>query len=280
MPRPSWHVQHITTSAGQLFVKSREGVGMTLILWPSVFYDHSMYQGMIEWLDNPVVLVDGPGHGSSQSCPALVTLESCGYAMEEILQDLGISEAVCIGTSWGGLVSLKYALLDRKSRVKGLVLSNVPFDMPSRPSLSTRLIVAMSRFMPGARMFRESVARSFFSPETPLRHPEVIRNFLQQPSTFRHPDLYPVIRSVLVSRESMVPDLGSLTLPTLVLAGEDDKLYPPAIMQAQAKAIRGHRFEIIPAAGHIAPAERPRETAMRIKDWLATTFPVISPQEA
>lgn len=274
MPRSAtWRVQHVQTSAGQLFVRHRNGTGIPLILWPSIFYDHSLYLGLSEWLDNPVILLDSPGHGRSEGCPLPLSLELCAKAQDEIMTALGIQDAVLVGTSWGGLVDIVHSLNDTSNRIRGLVLANTPFAMEPRPKLMTLAVVAMTRFIPNLPMFREGIAKAFFSPQTRLRHPEVLQNFLRQAETFTNAELYPVIRSVLLDRPSLLPRLAQLKPPVLVIAGEDDSQYPIAKTKAAAAAIPSHTLEVIPGSGHISLAERPHESAVRIQKWLAEHFP-------
>jgi pimeloyl-ACP methyl ester carboxylesterase len=117
MTRPaSWRVQHVETSAGPLFVRRREGSGVPLVLWPSIFFDHSLYLGLTEWLPNPMIMLDAPGHGRSQGCPDPLTLELCAQAQEEVLRELDIPAAIAVGTSWGGLVAMTHALPDVRNR--------------------------------------------------------------------------------------------------------------------------------------------------------------------
>ncbi len=272
MPRSSsWRVQHIETSAGQLFVRYREGEGIPLILWPSLFFDHSLYLGLTEWLDNPMILLDGPGHGRSHDTPSSLSLASCAQAQEEILDMLGIQDVILAGTSWGGLVAILHAL-QSPSRVRGLILANTPFGMAVHIRLSTRLIVALTRLIPDHPLFRQGVARAFFSPQTSRRHPEVINNFLSQQETFSNEGLYTAVRSVMIDRPSLVTDIPRLKVPVLVIAGEDDKLYPLSSLKEAAAAIPDHNIEVIPATGHVSLAERPHEASSRIRKWLAARF--------
>ncbi|RZU47445.1 pimeloyl-ACP methyl ester carboxylesterase [Fluviicoccus keumensis] len=281
MHRPaSWRVQHVETSAGHLFVRRREGVGMPLILWPSIFFDHSLYLGLTEWLPNPMIMLDGPGHGRSHGSPDRLTLDLCAQAQEEVLRELNVPAAVAVGTSWGGLVAITHAMSNSGHRVKGLILANTPFGADPSPRWRTRLIVAMSRFIPGLKIFRQGIAKAFFSPSTALRHPEVLKNFLGQEDTFENPGLHAAIRSVLLERPSLLPALGKLDVPVLVIAGEDDSLYPLETLKQAATAIQGHRLEVIPATGHLSLAERPHECSTRIKKWLAEFFPVTAPAQA
>jgi pimeloyl-ACP methyl ester carboxylesterase len=51
-----------------------------------------------------------------------------------------------------------------------------------------------------------------------------------------------------------------LTVPTLVLAGENDRLTPPShARRIAAELPRLHRLVILPETGHMGPLERPRE---------------------
>jgi len=46
-------------------------------------------------------------------------------------------------------------------------------------------------------------------------------------------------------------------VPTLVVAGADDQITPPACGEVLARGIRGARLEVIERAGHQAPLEQP-----------------------
>jgi pimeloyl-ACP methyl ester carboxylesterase len=52
-------------------------------------------------------------------------------------------------------------------------------------------------------------------------------------------------------------DLANISVPTLVLVGEEDVVTPPAEAQALADAISGSHLEVIPYGGHLAPYENP-----------------------
>lgn len=53
--------------------------------------------------------------------------------------------------------------------------------------------------------------------------------------------------------------LAEAPFPVLFLVGEHDAITPPAIVEACHRAVPGSRFATIPAAGHSAYFERPRE---------------------
>ena len=48
-----------------------------------------------------------------------------------------------------------------------------------------------------------------------------------------------------------------ITIPTLILHGENDRLLPIAIAERAHRLICNSQFEVIPECGHLAPLEQP-----------------------
>jgi 3-oxoadipate enol-lactonase len=61
---------------------------------------------------------------------------------------------------------------------------------------------------------------------------------------------------------------GSVTVPTLVLVGADDRLTPPTMAKAIADAIAGARLAVIPSAGHLSNIEQPAAFNKLVLDFL------------
>ncbi|MND07904.1 Proline iminopeptidase [compost metagenome] len=51
--------------------------------------------------------------------------------------------------------------------------------------------------------------------------------------------------------------LSTITVPTLIVVGEDDALTPVSEARAMHAAIPGSRLEIVAGAGHLSNMERP-----------------------
>jgi proline iminopeptidase len=64
--------------------------------------------------------------------------------------------------------------------------------------------------------------------------------------------------------------LGELTVPTLVMAGRDDSVFPPEHQVELAAGIPKARLQIIERAGHNAHSERPTEVVAAVRDFIAT----------
>ena len=62
--------------------------------------------------------------------------------------------------------------------------------------------------------------------------------------------------------------LGEITVPTLVMAGRDDFIFPPEHQAELAAGIPDARLLIIDRAGHNPQSERPSAVMMALRDFL------------
>ena len=72
----------------------------------------------------------------------------------------------------------------------------------------------------------------------------------------------------LRDRADSRPTLPTITVPTLVLVGEQDALTPLADAETLAAGIAGARQVIIPAAGHMSPLENPRAVNAALRAFI------------
>jgi proline iminopeptidase len=68
---------------------------------------------------------------------------------------------------------------------------------------------------------------------------------------------------------SVMDRLGEIGVPTFVIAGHDDFLFPPESQALLAAGIPNARLRIIERAGHNPQSERPAETLRAVADFLA-----------
>jgi pimeloyl-ACP methyl ester carboxylesterase len=64
--------------------------------------------------------------------------------------------------------------------------------------------------------------------------------------------------------------LPRLTVPTLVMAGEDDRLTPPTHARRIAEELPNlHQLVVLPGTGHMGPLERPVEVSDALRRFAA-----------
>ena len=94
----------IKTNLGALNVVEAGNLqGEPLVLWPSIFTDHHIYDGLVKQLGASYrfLLINGPGHGGSEGPKTEFTMADCADAMASILDAYGLDSALIGGTSWG-----------------------------------------------------------------------------------------------------------------------------------------------------------------------------------
>jgi pimeloyl-ACP methyl ester carboxylesterase len=67
--------------------------------------------------------------------------------------------------------------------------------------------------------------------------------------------------------------LADITVPTLVIAGREDFIYPPEHQEELAAGIPNARLVFIDRAGHNPHDEQPAEAQRVIRDFLADVNP-------
>jgi pimeloyl-ACP methyl ester carboxylesterase len=216
------------------------------------------------------------GHGETGAAdPAGYTLVRLADDLLGFLDALGVACCDLLGHSLGGMVTLRAAL-----RAPGRVGSLVLMDSAARaldflPAASFRLAWAVAR---GAGMeklqaiVRERAGTDALRTEADRR---LERDWGAERYWARHrerfcavdPEAYAGLGRELLEQESLVPRLGEIRCPTLVLVGEGDA---PFVREAEilAAGIPGARRAVIPGAGHQPQLENPAAWLAAIREHL------------
>jgi pimeloyl-ACP methyl ester carboxylesterase len=75
----------------------------------------------------------------------------------------------------------------------------------------------------------------------------------------------------ILDRENYWERLKTISCPTLVLAGAEDKIIPVSMQRDMAAEIPGAEFVTIPHCGHLPTMEEPEKTNAHLRDWLNRT---------
>jgi pimeloyl-ACP methyl ester carboxylesterase len=65
-------------------------------------------------------------------------------------------------------------------------------------------------------------------------------------------------------------DLPKIAVPTLLVAGSDDRTAPPAIMASMQKKIPGSKLEVLEGCGHLGPMDQPGPFNAALERFLRT----------
>jgi pimeloyl-ACP methyl ester carboxylesterase len=83
------------------------------------------------------------------------------------------------------------------------------------------------------------------------------------------PDVFRAQSMALRSRIDSVPTLATITCPTLVMCGDEDRLCPPIYHQLMASEIPNAQLKIIDSCGHLSSMEQPNVVTQELQKLLA-----------
>ncbi len=205
---------------------------------------------------------DHRGHGGSPVPPGPYKVEDLGRDVLALLDRLGVERFSFCGLSIGGMVGMWLAG-EAPERVERLVLC------------CTSARFAPETFDSRARTVRaedvsaiaDVVVERWFTPALRTSRPDVVewawRMLLGTPAE-GYAGCCEAIRDADLSGR-----LGTISAPTLVIAGADDPAAPPDQAELVRDSIPGASLEVIPDAAHLANIERPEAVTQAILDHLS-----------
>ncbi|WP_411088901.1 alpha/beta fold hydrolase [Streptomyces sp. 061-3] len=264
----------VSTTLGPLHVQDAGPAdGPVALLWPSLYSDGETSWGAqlagLHALGWRTLLVDPPGTGGSAPASRRFTMEECGDAALQVLDDAGVDRAAFLGLSWGGIMALRVALI-APHRVTALVLSNTTArGVNFGDRLKVRLITLVIRVgVPGG--LGRLVVGGMLSDYSRRHDTGFAPRFAETVNNLDTVGLALATRSVLGDRSEVIDALHRITAPTLVIAGAEDKALPQAPHSDDlADRIVGAQLVVLPRVAHLAPRERPSEVEALIKEFLA-----------
>lgn len=200
------------------------------------------------------------------------------YSMDQYADDvamlldyLDIERAVVCGLSMGGYIAM--ALWRRHpDRVRGFVFCDTKAGPDTEEGRQRRDELAALVKQSGTRVIADAQITGMVGATTRARRPEVVaalRAMMGRQSAAGVIGALQALRDRPDSRDT----LRSISVPSLVLVGEDDVLTPIKEARAIAEALPSAarvRLEIIAGAGHVPCLERPAATTHALSDFLAT----------
>ena len=196
---------------------------------------------------------------------------------------LGIEKWAVLGHSFGGKVALEYALRYPNS-LSHLVLvdtggdsrwaqENAPKVLEKR-GFSPEIVHIAQRFLNGQIEPKEMMPDLMklgkaYTFHLGLRQmPHMIQTGLM---TKLRPEALIYAASHFLRGWSVMERLNEIKVPTLIVAGRHDFLFPPEHQEELAAGITNSRLAIIECAGHNVQDEQPDEVLRVLREFLATT---------
>jgi pimeloyl-ACP methyl ester carboxylesterase len=212
---------------------------------------------------HPAYSWDAPGYGESAD---LAEGTDHAAAVVAVLDKLGLEKVHLFGTSWGGVIAAQVA--DRAPhRVASLVLADSTRGSGTDPQAAAAMLARSTELEElGPREFAARRAPRLVAPHC---HPEVTTMVFEQMTQVRLSG-YTAAAQMMAATDN-TDLLARLTVPTLVLVGEDDVVTGVAESERLAALVPGARLTVVPGAGHCAVTERPAAVAGVLREFWAET---------
>lgn len=258
-------MSYVRTRLGRWFYeergKARREGDPTIVLMHGLLFDGGMWRAQVEPLAalGRVVIIDGPGHGKSESPPRF-TLEDHADALAiDAFSELKINKSILVGLSWGGMLAMR-ASIQHPMRVTAQAL----LDTSAGPEtladkVRYRAFIAFCRRYGVPRWFVDrELAPLMFSPKTLAeRGDELLERFTRTVNGYPRDGMARAALAVTVHRKDITMKLRGIAAPTLVICGRHDRSTPPAKSRELASKIRDAKLEWIDDCGHMSAIERP-----------------------
>jgi pimeloyl-ACP methyl ester carboxylesterase len=171
-----------------------------------------------------------------------------------VLDAAAVSRAVVVGLSMGGYVA--FALWRRhRDRVRALVLASTRAGADTAEVRARRAALIETARREGSAAVADAQIAGALSRHTREARPELTAAVHAMQA---HAPVEGIVGALeaMIARPDSTPDLATITVPTLVVAGRDDALIRPAEARQMQEAIAGSRLEVIDRAGHLCNLER------------------------
>lgn len=192
----------------------------------------------------PVYRLDFPGHGLSKGHGEedISAYAECVHAALE--KALPRHQWVVAGHSMGGAVALQL-VLDHPDLLKGIVLAGTGARLGVLP-----IIIKLLETDPEA--FFRTIDLAAFCSNTPAEIKEMSSRSIR-----RCPPQVTLKDFKACNRFDVMNRLHEISLPTLIVCGDNDRLTPVKYSEFLHRNISGSRLVLIPDAAHMAMAEQP-----------------------
>lgn len=250
------------------------GAGPPVLLAHGYMFDAEMWTPQIERLSQHfrVIVPEMWGHGRSGKMPqGTHTIADLAQQHLTLLDRLGIDRCSVIGLSLGAMWAAELALLSPQRVVSMVLLDS---SLAAEPDDARAGYAAMFDLVSQNARFPEPVIDAivpmFFAPSTDpqqLANHEKLASRLRAWDPMRLLDSIVPIGQMILDRRDALDDLATLSVPSLVATGAQDRARPPEEGRAMAQRI-GCAFVEIPHAGHITTLEAPEIVSTLLENFL------------
>ncbi|QNS08151.1 alpha/beta fold hydrolase [Streptomyces xanthii] len=244
----------------------RAGAGPLLVLLHGAGDDARAWTPQLDALADvfTVVAWDEPGTGRSGDLPAAFTLADYAHCLAALVRSLRLGPAHVAGLSWGGTVALEF-YRHHPDLVRTLVLADTYAGW--KGSLPTEEVAArvagVRRMLDAPPTGSPAIAvPGLFAGAPPAPYVPLLDAMAAaaRPDTLR-------AQLALMAEADQRDLLPTVSVPALLLWGEQDVRSPLTVARQFQAAIPEAELVVVPGAGHLSNLERPEDFNRAVRDF-------------
>lgn len=212
--------------------------------------------------DFRVIRYDTRGHGLTEAPPPPYSAAALAEDVVGLLDQLGIQKAVVCGLSVGGVIAQQLAIA-HPDRLLALILCDTGARIGTVTSWEERIAIVKAN---GLAVLAAPSMERWFSAEFRRLYAADVRGYANM--VLRTAADGYVGTCYALRDADLTEAAAAITIPTLVLCGDQDIATPPDMARELAKIIPNARLVLMPGAAHISCVEQPAYMARQITQFL------------
>jgi pimeloyl-ACP methyl ester carboxylesterase len=246
------------------------GAGTPVVLLHAFPLDGRMWAPQVEALAGSyqVIVPDLRGFGAARE----QAVEEAGMDLladdvARLLDDRGLDRVVLGGLSMGGYVALAF-VRHHADRLGGLLLLDTKAGTDTEQARADRLRMVERVLAEGTGFLPEATLPRVLGKTSLEERPELVERVT---ALIREQDPRAIAGAQrgMAARPDATDVLAGITVPTLVVAGEEDAIIGPEVGRELAAAIPDARFLLVERAGHLSNLEQPEVVNEALLDFVA-----------
>ncbi len=217
---------------------------------------NEMWNSQMEALSEYSVLApNARGFGGTLGFESTPSTTQMARDLNDFLDALQITEPIILcGLSMGGYTALAFAR-EYSSRLRALVLCDTRAEADDDETKAKREINIQLVREKGSRALAEKMVSVLLGETTQKENPELVSRVVDWGSA-QPPSTLVAALEALRDRPDARDWLSKISVPTLLIFGEDDALAPPFVIETLKSGIENSKLEIIPGAGQLPNLEQ------------------------
>ncbi len=212
-----------------------------------------------------VIVPSHPGFGASARPEGVDTIDDLAYAYLDLLENLGLTDVVLVGVSFGAWLAAELAIKGSGRFAKVVLIDAVGCKFGDRETRDIADIYATTIEQIPDLFFadHDKAMAALGNLDFKAMSDASVMRFARNREALLLFGWSPTLYNPKLRRR-----LHRIKVPTLVLWGAQDKVVSPDYGRHYAAAIPGATFEVVEAAGHYGYLEQPEAFGAKIDAFL------------